>query len=372
MALQSSVAMLSSSFITIYGGVSTITFTTTITASGLYSPESITALHWPTPTTAQPAEYTSVAVPIDPASKYFPDPLPIFVATEVDGVVVNTAGQPITTIVEIQAQPAYVYGVPAGGGTETDCIDKYYTCWSTGRKAGVILAITLGGLLIFIFLIWFCCFMRIPRSRKLDEEGHGMRAEDREQGPDGGGGGQRKHMRNSDPDSTSKQSGKRIKSIHSSLSSESFTEPPKPLPRVVMAEDYREIRRVSSIPQHVLSSETSSGSTGRRAVVGMGFRDPRRNGMSPSPVAAHDTTAVRTTAAARNTATALNATTAFSAATAPKSSPQARSVLDTAQRQVRRGSGDQINVDQQKRGRSPRRQRSSRNRSPRKRRFAFE
>lgn len=358
--------MLSTGFVTvtIYGGVSTNTFTTTITASGIYSPENITALSWPTPTTTQPIEYTSFPVPPDPASKCFPGSLPIFVATEVDGVVVNTAGQPITTIVEIQAQPAYVLFTPAAGGTSTECIDNFYICWSTGKKAGIILAIILGGLLILLFLIWFCCFMRIPRSREPDvEEGHDVRAKDREQGPSGGGGGRRKRVRNSGPDSTGKQGRKRIKRRHSSLSSDSSPEPPKPLPRIITAEEYREIRRVSSIPQHVLGSETSSGSTGRRAVVGVGFRDPRRNGMPPSPVA------VPTTAANLNMATALNATTAITAATAPKSAPQARSDLDPAQREIRRDSGSHANIDQQQRRRSRIPRRFSSNVSARPRRF---
>jgi hypothetical protein len=372
MATQSSGTMFSTGFVTvtIYGGVSTNTITTTITASGLYSPANITELSWPTPTTTQPVEYTSFDVPTDPASKYFPGSLPIFVATEVDGVVVNTAGQPVTTIVEVQTQPAYVLFTPAAGGTSTECTGNFYTCWSTGKKAGIILAITLGGLLILLFLIWFCCFMRIPRSRKPDvEEGRGARAKNREQGPAGGGGQRRKRVRNSDPDSTGKHERKRIKRRHSSLSSGSIIEAPKPLPRVVTAEGYREIRRVSSIPHHVLSSEASSGSTGRRAVVGVGFRDTRANGMLPSPAAAHDTTVAQNTAADGDPTTARNATRAFSEATAPDSVPQVGKHLETSRRKIRRDSWIHANIGQQQRGRSRIPRRSSSNVSARRRRF---
>jgi hypothetical protein len=360
MAFQSSGTKLYSSFITIYGGVSTIIFTTTITASDLSYLEGIATISWPTPATTGLVEYTSDTVPTDPASKYFPHPLPIFIATEVDGVVVNTVGQPIATIIEVQAQPAYMYSAPTAIGTETDCNGDYYICWSEGKKAGVILAVILGGLLFLLFILWFCCFMRIPRSRQSNEEqDHGMTMRHQDQDPDRGGGRRRKHERNSDPDRTGRQGRKRIKRRHSSLSSGSFTEPPKPLPRVVTAQDYREIRRIASVPQNVLGSETSSGSTGRRAVLGVGVRDARRDGIL------FETAKDRNTAAARNTATT------FTAATAPNAAPQARPDLDTPQREIRRDSRHVANVDQQQRGRSPGRNRSTRYRSPRKRRFVL-
>jgi hypothetical protein len=360
MALQSSSTVSSTGFVTvtIYGGVSTNTYTTTITASGIYSQASITALSWPTPTTTEPIEYTSFPIPTDPASKYFSGLLPIVVVTVVDGVVVNTVGQPITTIAEVQAQPAYVLYNPAPVNTRTECSANFYTCWSTSQKAGIILAIILGGLLILIFLIWFCCFMRIPRSRKPDEEeDDGIRARDREQGPDGDGGSRRKRMRNSDLYSAAKQGRKGIKRKHSSLSSGSSPEPPKPFPRIVTAEDYREIRRVSSIPQHVLSSETSSGSTGRRAVVGVGVRDSSKDGMLLPSAAACDTTVV------------LNATKASNAATIPATTARARVDLDIPQREIRRDSGKRPNIDQKQRGTTRIPKRSSSNVSARPQRF---
>jgi hypothetical protein len=352
MATQSSGSMISYGFDTIYGGIITVTYTTTITASGLFNPSSITLISWPSPTSTGPIQYTSLAVPTDPASKYFPNPLPIFIATDVDLVVVNTAGQPITTIFQVQAQPAYVYGGPAAGGTNTNCIGNIFICWSAGKIAGVIIAITIGGLAVLVFLIWFCCLMRIPGSRVPDEEdSHGLGRRDREQDPDKAGDGQRKRVSRSNQNRSDRQNRIRTHRRHGTSSSGSYTEPPKPLPRVVTTEDYREERTVSRVPRHVLGSETSSNSSGRRAVVDFGERDTRRDGIFFPPEAL-DSAAGRRETRATTVATELNMTTAATAATISKTVPKARG-SDEPQRKMGRNSGNQRDVGPQERGRSP-------------------
>jgi len=200
--------------------------------------------------------------------------------------------------------------------------------------------------------------MRIPRSRKPDEEEcYSIRARDRDQGLDGDGGGRRKRVRNPDLYSAAKQGRKRIKRKHSSLSSGSSPEPPKPLPRIVMAEDNREIRKVSSMPQHVLSSEASSGSTGRRAVIGVRVRDSLKDGMLLPSAAACDTTIV------------LNTMRASNAVTIPVTAARARADLDIPQREIRRDSGKHANIDQKQRGGSRIPKRSSSGVSARPQRF---
>jgi hypothetical protein len=364
MATQSPGSIISSGFDTIYGGIITATYTTTITVSGLFNPSSITVISWPSPTPTGPIQYTSLAVPTDPASKYFPNLLPIFIATDVDLVVVNTAGQPITTIFQVQAQPAYVYEGPAAGGTNTNCIGNIFICLSAGKIAGVIIAITIGGLAVLVFLIWFCCLMRIPGSRVPDEEdSHGLRRQDREKDPDIAGDGQRKRVRRSNQNRSDRQNRNRTHRRHGTSSSGSYTEPPKPLPRVVTTEDYHEERTVSRVSRHVLGSETSSDSSGRRAVVGFGERDTRRDGMF-FPEEALDSAAGHCTTRATTVATEPNMITAAAAATISKAVPKARD-SDKPQRKMRRNSGNQRDVDPRERGRSPVRKRSTRKPYPR-------
>ncbi len=358
MATEGSGTTSSSGLATIFGSASTVTYTTTITASGLYSQASFTALFWPTPSTTVPIEYTSVATPTDPAPKYFTDPLPIFIATCVDIVVVNTAGRPITTLIEVEAQPAIVYGVPAAGSTGTNCTGSTYTCWSAGKRAVVIIGIILGGLFVLVFTIWFCCFMRIPGSRAPDEEeAYALSKRDRTHGADAGGVSRRRRVTRSDPDSTGRQRRNRVKKRNSSLSARSYTEPPKPLPRIVTVQDHRQ-GWAASVPQRVLASETSSFSTGRRAVVGVGPRDIRRDAMC------FDETA------ARNMTTERKAAKDITVAKVHKTARRARSSAHAPQQENSRKSRNQRNNGHQKRGRSPVRKNSSRRPQARLQRYA--
>lgn len=344
MATQSP-GMAPSDLLTIYGGVSAVTYTTTITASDVFSPAGIITLSWPTPSTTQAVGYTSIAIPTDPASKYFPNPLPIFVATFVEVFVVNTAGQLIYTLIEVPAQPAYVYGASVADDTGTSCIGSFYTCWSAGKRAGVIIAIIVGGLVVLVFLSWLCCFMRIPGSRVPDEgESHGLRKRDLEQGPVAGVDNRRKRVSRSKQNRADRQDRNRTNRRHISASSGSYTEPPKPLPRIVTTEDYRVERRVSRVPRDARSEASSVSSGG--AALGVGKRD-RRDGMFIPSAEDLDTTTDR------------RATRAATMATVSKTAPKAGD-LNEPQRKLQRSSGNHRDVGQQERGRSLVRKCSSR------------
>jgi hypothetical protein len=356
MASQTPGSSSPSNLLTIYGSVSFITYTTTITDSGVLFPAGITIISRPVPTTTDLVQYTSFAIPTDPDSKYFPNSLPIFAATVFEVIVVNIAGNPVSTLIEVQAQPAYVYSAHPAGDTGAGCIAGFYTCWSEGKRAGVIIGIMLGGLIVLLFISWLCCFLRISGSRAPDEEElHDLKSGGREQSTSEDDAGRRRRVSRSTHNRNIHD--RNITNRRSSLvSSGSCTEPPKPLPRIVHAKDCYEHRRISRVPRHVRSDSISVSSVG--AVLDVGSRDTRRDAVY-FPTEAFDPTLDRRATRGNTAATKRNLTTVASAATFSRAVSKPRD-LNTYQRRLRRSSVQGRDVEQVERGRSPIRKNSSR------------
>ncbi len=153
---------------TIYGAVKTTTLSTTVTAFE----GSTSQVQYPNPPRTHATQYTLVPSPTDPASKYFPNPLPILVLTEIDAVVVNPAGQVLTTITSVQTAPTGDIVYQSNSSIlKTSCRD--WACWSAGKKAGVIIGAVLGFFLLVLVLVccYCCCCRRGSRKkRRRDEE----------------------------------------------------------------------------------------------------------------------------------------------------------------------------------------------------------
>jgi hypothetical protein len=154
--------------IAVYGGVRIVTISTTITIPN--TPATIT-LNWPPPPVLQQMQYTSLASPLGPASRYFPNPIPVLTLTEIDGAVMDTAGALITTATRLRSVPTNVYF--ASDGTEvpvTDCNSSQWACWSSGKKGGVVIGSACAALLLVFVVV--CCYSATRRrgSRIFDEE----------------------------------------------------------------------------------------------------------------------------------------------------------------------------------------------------------
>ncbi len=181
--------MMDTAFVTVYGALSTKTITTTITAH--FTPTTI-PLNWPSPPITRPIQYTSVASPVNPESKYLPNSIPIFIVTQIDGVVVNDVGIPLTTFTRVSKPPEYVYNA-VDTTIGSDC--SGWSCWSSGKQAGAIVGAVLAAFLLMMMLCC-CCARVIKRKPKVDEE-HGIYMKRRRQGPhtDGGGSHSRRRRR---------------------------------------------------------------------------------------------------------------------------------------------------------------------------------
>lgn len=360
---------------TIYGAISRVTYTKTVTEPGPDSISSISASFWPSQSTT-PVMYTSLAAPSDPTSENFPNPLPIFIATYVEVVEVNTAGLTISTLIEVPSQPAYVYGASILGDTETCCTGNFFTCWSTGKRAGIVIAVIMGGLFVLIFLIWFCCFMQIHGSQPPDEEeSHGSRMRERERDLGEDEDNRRKRVSRSNHEPVDRQDRDRLNRRRGSALSETCTEPPRPLPRMVTADGYREERRVSRLPRHIHSGALSVSSAG--AVLGVEERNTRRDGMFFPEKAVHGSTVVDDLADAHGVMSASGAAKDSNTKMVPTMAmslnppPQIRPNSDMPYRKLRSISENYRDVDQQERGRSLGRKHSSRKVPPRLQRQVF-
>jgi len=174
---------------TIWGATQTTTFTTTMTGTV----GQVLYFAFPTLTTSQPLSYTTLPSPTDPNSKQFPAGLPILVITQVDGIIVNPSGQTLSTATIVQALPASANSTltststsTPGGTGKVDPVQSQpssgWMAWSTGAKAGVVIAGVVCGLGLLVAL-WYVWAARQKRKRL---------ERDMEKGPGGGGAGERK------------------------------------------------------------------------------------------------------------------------------------------------------------------------------------
>jgi hypothetical protein len=162
---------MATSAITAYGGIRTVTVSTEITVTS--TPVTI-MLNWPSPPISQSIQYTSLASPNDLASsKYFLRPIPLFVLTEIDGVVVDTGGMPITTVTKLQSVPTDVYfatGNIDGAAAVADCSGNEWACWNAGKKVGVVIGSVFAFLFSVLIILCYCCAMRRRRHELSDGE----------------------------------------------------------------------------------------------------------------------------------------------------------------------------------------------------------
>ncbi len=104
-------------------------------------------------------QYTTLPPPVDPASKYYPSPLPILVVTEVVADITNSDWLPISTVTMIRTPPAQSTSIPlsATGFVIPSCSSWNY--WTPGQRDGTVVAIV-----IFIIaitgLIWWGFFCK--------------------------------------------------------------------------------------------------------------------------------------------------------------------------------------------------------------------
>lgn len=170
---------------TIWGATQTTTFTTTATGTV----GQVLYFAFPNLTTSQPLSYTTLPSPTDPNSKQFPAGLPILVITQVDGIIVNPSGQTLSTATIVQAPPASTNSTSTstpGGAGKVDLMQPQpnsgWMAWSSGAKAGVVIAGVVCGLGLLAAL-WYVWAARQKRKRL---------ERDMEKGPGGGGAGERK------------------------------------------------------------------------------------------------------------------------------------------------------------------------------------
>ncbi|RDL34394.1 uncharacterized protein BP5553_07522 [Venustampulla echinocandica] len=160
---------------TTYGAIRTATFTTTIIA-----PTNTLSVFIYYPTITQSSQFTTVI--LGSAGSKSAATLPILVLTEVVGVIVSTDGQPLNTATLIQTAPPVLIYSGNGEASKLDLGCAAWGCWSTGQKAGTIIAIVIGIAIIGI-LIWALCRRRRawisrgrPKPRTTDvERGMGKR-----------------------------------------------------------------------------------------------------------------------------------------------------------------------------------------------------
>ncbi|MCJ1364651.1 hypothetical protein MMC16_003766 [Acarospora aff. strigata] len=163
---------------TIWGATRTTTFTTSTTAT----PGEIIYISFPTLTTSQVLEYTTLPSPTSPNSKWFPDGQPILILTQVNGVIVNPQGQTLSTATVVQSPPPLYPTLPPGDKIQLVQPSYHWANWSTGEKAGVIVASVAVGIGL-IGAIWYVCVQRRKRNRL---------ERDMERGPNGGRGARKK------------------------------------------------------------------------------------------------------------------------------------------------------------------------------------
>lgn len=166
----------------IWGATRTTTFTTSATAT----PGEVVYFNFPVLTTSQTLEYTILPSPTSPNSKQFPNGQPILVLTQVDGVIINPQGQTLSTATVVQAPPPLFPTLPPGDKLTLVPPSYKWETWTTGEKAGVVVAAVLAffGLIV---ALWYVCGLR--RKRKKVEK-------DMEKGPTGGGNGKGKKGKN--------------------------------------------------------------------------------------------------------------------------------------------------------------------------------
>ena len=157
---------------TIYGATRTETFYTTITAT----PGDVVYIPFPTLTTPEPVEYTTIPVSasINRTEKVFPNGQPILVLTEVDAAVFNPTINDIAYVQTLlQAPPPPPTEDPRSGKIALANPSWKWDTWTTAEKAGVVGACIVAFFATGTLLIWLCLERHRRRKREDAEKGSG-------------------------------------------------------------------------------------------------------------------------------------------------------------------------------------------------------
>lgn len=144
---------------TLWGATRTTTFTTTTTATI----GQVIFFIFPTLTTPQSFQYTTLPSPTSPFSKDYPGGLPILVLTQVNGIIVDPSGQILTTATIVQTAPTSPTS-PNRANTTLVPGDSAWRNWTPGQKGGVIAAIVFS-VLGLIGVILLLCRVRRQRNK---------------------------------------------------------------------------------------------------------------------------------------------------------------------------------------------------------------
>jgi hypothetical protein len=155
----------------VYGGIRTVIVSTKMTVPSM---PAATTLNWPSPVVSQQMQCTSLASPLVPASKYFPNPNPVFALTEISGAVMDTADALITTATRLQSAPTDIYFVTNNTKVlVARCNGSQWACWSSEKKRDVVVGSVCAALLL-VFIIVCCCPVTRRRGNGISDLESGL------------------------------------------------------------------------------------------------------------------------------------------------------------------------------------------------------